>query len=62
MSKWRASTQEVRRVYDTEPHESEVGDKRGAALEACRGAYPEYEEFQRATTRKIPVVVLQPRE
>ena len=26
------------------------------------GMYPGYEEFQRATTRKIPVVVLRPRE
>ena len=42
--------------------EEAIGEERERRWGLVVGTYPGYEEFQRATTRKIPVVVLRPRE
>jgi len=42
--------------------EEAIGEERERLWRLVVGMYPGYEEFQRATTRKIPVVVLRPRE
>ena len=42
--------------------EEASGEERERLWRLVVGTYPGYEEFRRATTRKIPVVVLRPRE
>ena len=42
--------------------EKASGEERERLWRLLVTAYPYYEEFQKATTRKIPVVVLRPRE
>lgn len=42
--------------------EETIGEERDRLWRLVVGTYPGYEEFQRATRRKIPVVVLRPRE
>jgi len=42
--------------------EEAIGVERQRLWRLVVGTYPGYQEFQRATTRKIPVVVLRPRE
>jgi len=42
--------------------EEAIGEERERLWRLVVGMFHEYEEFQRATMRKIPVVVLRPRE